>query len=78
MSPDANASYQDIRYAAEGGVATITIDRPHRLNAFTGKTLDELHAALSAASADRAVGIVVLTGAGGRAFCAGGDMDWEV
>lgn len=69
--------YEDILYAVDNGVATITINRPHRLNAFTGDTLKEMTAAIDAAAADRTVGVIVLTGAGERAFSAGGDVHWE-
>lgn len=66
--------YTDILYAIDDGVAIITIDRPERMNAFRGVTVDELIAAFRAAWADRTVGAVVLTGAGERAFCVGGDQ----
>jgi 2-(1,2-epoxy-1,2-dihydrophenyl)acetyl-CoA isomerase len=55
------------------GVATLTLNRPERLNALSAPILDGLLAALSRLAADSAVGAVVLTGAG-RAFCAGGDV----
>jgi 2-(1,2-epoxy-1,2-dihydrophenyl)acetyl-CoA isomerase len=55
-------------------VATITLNRPEKLNAFGGSMRDDLVAALDAAAADDAVRCVVITGAG-RAFCAGGDVD---
>jgi naphthoate synthase len=71
MKPE---EFTDVRYAVERAVATITIDRPERYNAFRGRTVDELLAAFKAAWADRAVGAVVLTGAGDRAFCTGGDQ----
>ncbi len=62
----------DIRYDVAGPVATITLDRPEKLNAFTHDTVRELRAAVAEATADtRVVGIVV-TGAG-RGFCAGLD-----
>ena len=64
-------------YEKQGGVARITINRPTKLNSLTGATLGELSAALKDAAADREVGVVVLTGAGDRAFCAGGDINWE-
>jgi 2-ketocyclohexanecarboxyl-CoA hydrolase len=70
-------TYQDLLYQIDNGVATITINRPSRMNAFTGDTLKELADAFDAAASDHSVGVVVLTGAGDRAFCAGGDMDWE-
>jgi len=54
------------------GVATITLNRPDKLNAFTPEMIDLWVAHLTAAGADTAVRVIVLTGAG-RAFCAGGD-----
>jgi naphthoate synthase/2-ketocyclohexanecarboxyl-CoA hydrolase len=60
-----------------GGVARITINRPDRLNAFTDRTIGEIATALDDASHDRSVGVVVLTGAGDRAFSSGGDVEWE-
>jgi naphthoate synthase len=64
----------DVRYAVEDGCAVVTIDRPERMNAFRGRTVDELISAFKHAWADRAVAAVILTGAGERAFCAGGDV----
>ncbi len=64
----------DITYEVDAGLAWITIDRPERYNAFRGRTVDELLAAFKTAWADRAVGVVALTGAGDKAFCAGGDQ----
>jgi naphthoate synthase len=64
----------DVRYEVESGLAWITIDRPARYNAFRGRTVDELIHCFKAAWADRTVGVVALTGAGDKAFCAGGDM----
>lgn len=66
--------YTDIRYDADESVAIITINRPDRMNAFRGRTVDELIAAFRVAWADSTVAAVVLTGAGDRAFCAGGDQ----
>ena len=68
------SGFTDVKYEVEGGVAVITIDRPERMNAFRGRTVDELIAAFRAAWADATVAAVVLTGAGDRAFCAGGDQ----
>ena len=62
-----------LRYAVADGVATITLDRPERLNAFTPVMAAELAAAAAAADADDGVRVVVVTGAG-RAFCAGADL----
>jgi naphthoate synthase len=64
----------DVRYETEHGVAWITIARPHRYNAFRGQTVDELMHCFKLAWADTDVGVVVLTGEGERAFCAGGDQ----
>jgi len=67
--------YTDVRYeVAEGGVAVVTIARPDRMNAFRGRTVDELIHAFKSAWADRTVAAIVLTGDGDRAFCAGGDV----
>ena len=68
-------TYQDILYAARDGVATITINRPDRMNALRIGTYDELIEALREAAWDRDIGAIVLTGAGRRAFCVGGDTD---
>jgi 2-ketocyclohexanecarboxyl-CoA hydrolase len=66
--------YTDILYEAIEGIATITINRPKVLNAFRVETVAEMIEAFQAAWADRTVGVVILTGAGERAFCAGGDQ----
>lgn len=70
--------YTDILYSVADSVATIVINRPSRLNAFNGHTIDELRHAIARAEADREVGVIVLTGAGEKAFSAGGDIEWEV
>jgi 2-(1,2-epoxy-1,2-dihydrophenyl)acetyl-CoA isomerase len=59
--------------ATAGGVATVTLNRPQRLNALNGAMLDGLADALRRLARDEAVRVVVLTGAG-RGFCAGGDV----
>src|SRR5260370_35625057 len=64
----------DLRYATAAGVATITINRPDRHNAMRPNTLREMADILANASDDAGVGVVVITGAGERAFCAGGDL----
>lgn len=64
----------DVRYEVDRGLATITIDRPERMNAFRAHTVDELIACLKRAWASTDVGVVCLTGAGDRAFCTGGDQ----
>lgn len=67
-------AYEDIRYETTEGIAWITIDRPKVLNAFRAQTVDEMIAAFRAAWHDPDVGVVVLTGAGDRAFSTGGDQ----
>jgi dihydroxynaphthoic acid synthetase len=66
--------YEDVRYEVDAPSAIITIDRPGRLNAFRGRTIGELIHAFKRAWADAAVACVILTGAGDRAFCVGGDQ----
>jgi 2-ketocyclohexanecarboxyl-CoA hydrolase len=66
--------YQDIRYEIDDGVATITINRPDKYNAFRGLTCDELIAAFNRAGYDDSIGVIVLTGEGNKAFCTGGDQ----
>lgn len=68
-------TYQDILYEVRDGVAWVTINRPEVLNVFRWETIDELEDAFEAADRDPAVGVAVLTGAGDRAFCAGGDVN---
>lgn len=65
--------YENIRVEEDGGIVTITLDRPDKLNAFAGHMRRDLAEALEDASSDPAVRVVVLTGAG-RAFCAGADV----
>ena len=66
--------FEDILYEAADGVATITINRPRQMNAFRGQTVNELVQAFHEAWRDRSVGCVILTGAGEKAFCVGGDQ----
>lgn len=61
-----------VRSEVVGGVATVTLDRPHRLNAWTGAMEAAYRGAMAEAEADPAVRAIVVTGAG-RAFCAGAD-----
>ena len=70
-------AYQDILFHKDNGVARITINRPEVYNAFRGTTLQELIEVYQRLKDDREVGVVVLTGAGDKAFCAGGDVNWE-
>jgi enoyl-CoA hydratase/carnithine racemase len=64
-----------IETEVRNGVATITLNRPDKLNAFTGTMREDLLEALRACERDESVRVVVLTGAG-RAFCAGGDVEY--
>ena len=66
--------FEDIIYEKTDGVATVTINRPKALNAFRDVTLHEMIAAFNNAWADSEVGVVVLRGAGGKAFSSGGDL----
>lgn len=67
-------NYEDILYTEADGVATITINRPERYNAFRGQTCMELLDAFNRAGWNKAIGVIVLTGAGDKAFCTGGDQ----
>lgn len=64
----------DIEYSVADSVATITLNRPDKLNAFAGTMREDLVEKVTAAAEDEAVRAVVITGAG-RAFCAGGDVE---
>ena len=68
------SDYEDVEYTVEDTTAVITINRPERYNAFRGRTVEELIRAFRAAWADRGVQAVILTGAGEKAFCTGGDV----
>src|SRR2546423_12725623 len=71
----AAGEYSDIRYETSGdGIAKITIDRPEVRNAFRPQTLIEISDALTSARDDLDVGVIILTGEGPDAFCAGGDQ----
>lgn len=72
-------SYEDILYHKAQGIAKITINRPHKRNAFRPETVTELIQAFTDAREDTEIGVVLLTGAGPHtdgkyAFCAGGDQ----
>ena len=71
----AETIYSDILYEVRERTATITFNRPRRLNAFTRTTYYEVADAVRRASWDRDIGVIVLTGAGDRAFAVGGDKD---
>lgn len=65
--------FETLLYAVEDGIATITLNRPDKLNAFTARMMAELIAVFDRTDADDAVRVVIVTGAG-RAFCAGADL----
>ncbi|MGD1906654.1 MAG: 1,4-dihydroxy-2-naphthoyl-CoA synthase [Leptolyngbyaceae cyanobacterium] len=72
-------AYEDIIYEKTDGIAKITINRPHKRNAFRPKTVVELYDAFANAREDTRIGVVLLTGAGPHtdgkyAFCSGGDQ----
>ena len=66
-------SYETLLYEVSDHILTITLNRPDKLNAFTGTMMNELIAAFDAADADDDVRAIIVTGAG-RAFCAGADL----
>jgi naphthoate synthase len=66
--------YQDILYETYEGIAKITINRPEVHNAFRPETVMEMIDAVAAAREDDQIGVIWLTGAGGKAFCSGGDQ----
>ena len=66
-------TFETILYAVEDGVATITLNRPDKLNAFTNQMMLDMIAAFDATDTDDAVRVVIVTGAG-RGFCAGADL----
>jgi enoyl-CoA hydratase/carnithine racemase len=68
------SSYSQILFDVADGVATITLHRPDKMNAFTGTMMQEMCAALDRTDADDAVRAVIVTGHGTRAFCAGADL----
>jgi len=67
-------AYDDVTFEKAGGVVTITINRPQVRNAVRPRTYEELTHAMHRAADDAEVGVVVLTGAGDKAFCSGGDV----
>ena len=67
-------AYEHILVDIEDGVAILTLNRPEKLNAMNRKLGQELHHAVKQMEADDAIGCIVITGAGERAFTAGGDI----
>ena len=79
MNWEAFGNFEDILYHKGDGVAKVTINRPHKRNAFRPKTVSEMYEAFLDAREDPKVGVVLLTGAGPHtdgkyAFCSGGDQ----
>ena len=69
----AQPTFETLQYSVEEGIATITLNRPDKLNAFNTQMMRDMIAAFDATDADDAVRCVIVTGAG-RAFCAGADL----
>jgi len=69
-----SGEYEDIVYETTEGIAKITINRPEVRNAFRPTTLYELSGAFEVARDDPSIGVIILTGAGDKAFCSGGDQ----
>ena len=65
--------YPDISYKKEGHIATITLDRPEKMNSFSAEMQDSLYRAISDSIQDKNIRVILLTGKG-RAFCAGADV----
>jgi len=66
--------FEEIKFSFYKGIAKISINRPQVHNAFTPLTVKEMSEAMELARQDDAVGVVILTGEGGKAFCSGGDQ----
>jgi enoyl-CoA hydratase len=67
-------AYENLLVEKKDGIAVVTVNRPDKLNALNGRTIEELDAAFSALGSDAEVRGVVLTGAGDKAFVAGADI----
>ena len=68
------SNYPDIQYGVKDRIATVTMNRPDRLNAYTAQMAESIRLAIADAAKDTNVRVIILTGAG-RGFCAGADMD---
>lgn len=69
--------YEDILFQQYGGIAKITINRPQVYNAFRPKTNEEMLDAMAICRERADIGVIVLTGAGDKAFCSGGDQNYK-
>ncbi len=67
-------SYNNIQVSKNGGITTVTINRPKKLNALNKATIQELHDAFAAIEADGSTRVIILTGSGDKAFVAGADI----
>jgi enoyl-CoA hydratase/carnithine racemase len=74
LRAEAMTDFTQILYSVADGIATITLHRPEKMNAFTGTMMQEMCAAFDLIDADDAVRAVIVTGSGDRAFCAGADL----
>src|SRR5699024_11321597 len=66
--------HKEIIYEKNNGIAKVTMNRPEKHNAFTLLTVNEMIDAFADARDDSSIGVIVLTGAGEKAFCSGGDQ----
>ena len=73
----AESEFQDVLYEVKDGIARVTINRPKTLNSLLPSTVIDMVTAIERAERDKTVGVIVITGAGDRAFCSGGDVNWE-
>lgn len=67
-------TYEEIIYEKANGIAKVTMNRPEKHNAFTPLTVNEMIDAFADARDDSSIGVIILTGAGDKAFCSGGDQ----
>ncbi|MCK5894563.1 MAG: 1,4-dihydroxy-2-naphthoyl-CoA synthase [Endozoicomonadaceae bacterium] len=72
---DYSAGYEDVLYHKSEGIARISINRPQVHNAFRPLTVMEMSRAMTDARYDSDIGVIILTGTGGKAFCSGGDQN---
>src|SRR5467141_4839784 len=75
MSTTMETAYENLILDVKDGIARVTVNRPKVLNALNEKTVREIHAAFAALRENAAVGVVILTGAGEKAFVAGADIN---
>ena len=66
--------YTEILFTFHEGIAKISINRPQVHNAFTPQTVKEMIDAMNICREDTSIGVIILTGEGGKAFCSGGDQ----